>query len=117
MNNKLTKKHIYNLLRHLIFKNVAILSSLEASKNQLRMNKLPLWIHGPVEEMFVELIQDLHDSLVPVLDIATKEYEGRVDRMAIVNDSKERLQSRKDSQEGYEECHCVGCEDNGSEKL
>ena len=112
-----TKKEIENLLRHLIIQNVIILSGLDASRNELRLKKLPIWQHDPINDMFVDLIQDLQDALAPVLDVAEKEYAGRPDRLSIIKAAKERLESRKNSQAGYEECHCVGCEDNRNEKV
>lgn len=106
-----TKEQINNLLRHLIFHNVAILSSLYASKNALRSKKMPIWIQDPVEEMFVELIQDLQDALCPILDIAQKEYKDRLDRLTIIKDAQERAELIRKTQ-SFEECHCAGCEDN-----
>lgn len=109
---KKTKDRIENLLRHLIFHNISILSCLDASKNELRLKKLPLWVHDPVADMFVELMQDLQDALAPVLDIAEKEYQGRPDRLAVIKQAMERYELRKKSQSGFDGCHCAGCESN-----
>jgi hypothetical protein len=73
---------------------------------------MPIWIQDPVEEMFVELIQDLQDALAPLLDMSEQEYKGRIDRLAIIKDAKERFEFRRKMQSGIEECHCAGCEDN-----
>jgi hypothetical protein len=106
--NKYKKRYVENLLKHLIYKNTTILSSIHESRAALRDKKMPLWIEEPVHQIFDELAQDIGEALIPVMNIAIKEYVSRPDRLMVL---KAIEISNKDN--GVKKtCNCAACKEN-----